>query len=161
MSGWSDEEDATLKQCIADRLSATEASDMLPNRSRNSCIGRAHRLGLNFNSEDKPAKPRAPRVRKPSKPPVPASEPIVEAAPVEPEREPEPEVREYGSVRFLDVRLDQCRWFPADHGAESLVCGEAVEPGHSYCAKHHARVYVPMSARNDKLKGKAHARAGH
>lgn len=160
MSGWTEDEDATLKQCIADLLSASETSDRLGGRSRNSCIGRAHRLGLHFGSEMQPSRPRLPRPRKPSKPPVPKAEPVIDAAPVALPA-PKPEPREYARVRFLDVRFDQCRWFPADHGAESLVCGQPVKPGHSYCAKHHARVYVPMSARNNSQKGKQHARAGY
>lgn len=46
---WTNREEEKLREVIAARLSASKAAGIL-RRSRNSCIGKANRLGLQFKS---------------------------------------------------------------------------------------------------------------
>jgi hypothetical protein len=48
------------------------------------------------------------------------------------------------TVSLLDARHDQCRWILAEHGPDGLAvfCGELVLRRTSYCAEHHAIVWI-------------------
>ena len=73
---WTNDMDAFLRRCIDDGMSFSEMAPAISTKfqtslSRNACIGRANRLGLQQSRKvkDKPARPRAPRI-------VPASLPV-------------------------------------------------------------------------------------
>ena len=50
---WTDEDDARLRQLIEEHLSYAQIGELV-GRSKGSCIGRAHRLGIH-NSKTKPS----------------------------------------------------------------------------------------------------------
>jgi len=77
------------------------------------------------------------------------------------------------SIDLLDARHDQCRWIEPNNQqpkrilvrnglrrAQSvtitpdvMVCGQTVQAGSSYCARHHAMVYVPVTASRAAING--------
>ena len=44
---------------------------------------------------------------------------------------------------LIDCERLHCRWPVDGGGAHLMVCGDAVQPGSSYCPRHHARAYAP------------------
>lgn len=170
---WDDRAIDRLVKLVADGNSAGTIGKEL-GISRNSVIGKAHRMGLSLG---KPAvsiveidetaaerKGRRKSVRKPSAPeivreaprPIRRTYPLASyPAPVEPA--PEPPVTFHAPVPvdgydLLDLRAGQCRYAITPHSAKvHRFCGEAVTPGKSYCVHHHARCttvgYVPVRMR--------------
>ena len=61
MFDWSEQEDETLKKLWADGLSAQAISDQMTGRSRNSVIGRVHRLALSGRKKTVSTQPRKTR----------------------------------------------------------------------------------------------------
>lgn len=157
---WDDRTIARLVKLVADGNSAGTIGKEL-GISRNSVIGKAHRLGLSFGKGipsmpeiDETAAERKERRKAVGKPSAPA--PVREApqptqrtyplasypAPVE--AAPEPPVDFHapvptGGYDLLDLRAGQCRYaITPDKAQVHRFCGEAVEPGKSYCPKHYA-----------------------
>lgn len=167
MTEWTDTEDALLKRYyITEGHSASYTATQIGNgRSRNACIGRAHRLGWMrpagigvANSKraanarqarqvrfapSLPRKPRAPR-----KPPV-AVAPLITVGtdghlPDMAFQQPEDIV----TIRFFDRTARNCAWpvGPVQEPGhmDMAVCGAAVvEEGRPYCARHQARSLAP------------------
>lgn len=140
MTPWSDEDDAKLREMIADRKSAAQAACALV-RTRNACIGRALRLGLRFNSKTiqnnwahdpdlidacgPEARLRRGRRQTPKLPVIetPAEEPAATGSP------------------------DGCKWIHGDVQAGGWTyCGHDVRLGTAWCPHHFARVYQAGSA---------------
>lgn len=134
---WTEEEDAALAKLwsegltfgvIAKRLAALPGGRK---RSRNACVGRAHRMGLRRPEKTlqnyKPARPRP--ARQPSPPRV---------RQVRVVQEPPPILPPIGAVCIVDAAPGTCRFITGDVKGAHRLCGH---PGEPWCAAHRALVY--------------------
>lgn len=145
MAGWTDEEDAKIRQWRKDRLSASQMAARLSGRSRNAVIGRISRLGLQYDSPDRynrSARQR-PKVQREARtaPPRPRA-PIVAVVPMPADRV----IRPAGAPRVTveTVESNQCRFVHGDPILEPntwTFCGEGKAPGMSFCEAHCSIVY--------------------
>lgn len=121
--------------------------------SRNSVIGKVHRLGMQIGnsknakghiSTGKPQKPVLTSSNKYRKPKV-KSKPVFEKAPI-----PQQRAEDIARKSFSELSENDCR-FPVNHPKDSDFgfCGLPQIPGSSYCAAHHARCWqsVPVKTR--------------
>jgi GcrA cell cycle regulator len=170
---WDDRTIDLLVKLVADGNSAGTIGKEL-GISRNSVIGKAHRMGLSFGKGipsmpeiDETAAERKERRKAAGKPSAP--EPVRETPqptrrtyplasypePVEAAHEPPVAFHApvpVGGYDLLDLRRDQCRYAITPHSAKvHRFCGEAVTQGKSYCEHHHAMCttvgYVPVRMR--------------
>lgn len=145
MFDWTPEAVKTLQDMLAADKSAAEISKVL-GTSRNSVIGKAHRLRLGFatrpNTKNKPAERKpvkfASSGRKPFVPPRRQFTLIKPVASVTPEAYTMPD--DCFRVDLMRLENHTCRW-PLDHDEEGrqLFCGapEAdLAAGRSYCPFH-------------------------
>jgi GcrA cell cycle regulator len=151
MTSWTADRTERLKKLWADGVSGSEIGEEL-HCSRNSVIGKVHRLGLPERAKHpkpgpKPGKPRTPKpgrltvkgtgfVAKLFAQPSPA--PLIEAPPLIVDG-PQP-----GRCSILDLTSTTCRWIVGDSKKplEAIYCG--VEPwGCGYCATHLRRALTP------------------
>jgi GcrA cell cycle regulator len=158
MTPWTEKEDAILIDCIKKGLSFYQASLTL-DRTRNSCIGRAHRLGIGEGWQGhlerlSAAKSTRPKIDKPprAKLPVRKEKPVKAEARFAPPQtkpvEPLPAAfvrREDGQgVPLLDLKHDQCRWPLCEfHEVATHFCGAKADEGHSWCGAHRQLAYAP------------------
>ena len=143
---WSDERVATLKSLWLDGLSASQIAGRLGGVTRNTVIGKAHRLGLGGRAA--PANPaRAPRLR--------AARPARRTCPARPQRPAAPAVATSAASTAPEgpglvddlARLPAhaCKWpigDPKDAGFS--FCGRAADG--RYCATHEAAGVRPGAA---------------
>lgn len=138
--GWSPERDAALTQLWADRnLSAAEIGRRL-GITKNSVVGRSHRLRLPARQSPVMRKPDTRETKRPnpevSRPP-PLKELVVQfvpavTLPLRPTAMPEPK-----TVRH------PCSWPIGNPGTPGFAfCGAAAKPGRPYCEEHCQRAYV-------------------
>lgn len=131
---WTDDRVVLLIKLNADGLSRSEIADELgPDFTRNSVIGKLHRLGVDPPMRQKrrykPAS-RAPRINM-KKPPTPKPQPFFEI------------VRDLPTLDSYPCSLQElsdntCRWpmgEPSEPGFH--FCGGVPKSGSSYCACHH------------------------
>ena len=124
-----------LKTLWTEGYSASEVGAFL-GVSRNSVIGKLHRLGLT-GMQRRRTRPKGssaprlvappPRVRKP-KPIAPLLTSIEQVS-------KEPVI---GSFTLMDLKFGSCRW-PSDGDGPWTFCGAPQEFGSSYCLEHHRR----------------------
>jgi GcrA cell cycle regulator len=172
MTLWTEKEDAILIDCIKKGLSFYQASLTL-DRTRNACIGRAHRLEISLPqgiradtfeqripAPRRVAKAAAPKPAKPNPGQFPRMANLLVL--FEPKKPSQAfRSREKGEgVPVLKIKAGQCRW-PLSAFAEATThfCGEPSVEGHSWCAGHKALAYAPRSTRppmseEEKLKRK-------
>jgi GcrA cell cycle regulator len=117
--------------------------------SRNSVIGKIHRLGLSHKYR-RPRK-RAPRMRTKAKPArLLETTEQVSNPPEMPQMRQDlrhlPEEPRRGSFDLLDLKLGQCRY---PHGDEHFTfCGAPVADGYPYCLEHAELCYnKPVAVR--------------
>jgi GcrA cell cycle regulator len=132
MSQWQPEEDELLRQLFRAGKTFGEMPPFFKGRSRNACLGRCQRLGLERvtppRCHKRSVKVAAPKVRKPV---------VMLADPALSERVP--------TINLTD---DHCRWPVGDPGEPDFAhCGRKPRPGSPYCETHHAVAYMPSSAR--------------
>jgi GcrA cell cycle regulator len=147
-SHWTEERTAELKRLVAAQLSASEiAKAMGDGLTRNSIIGRCHRLGLELGGARQvfARQPKAtPKPLKTSKaarlfvgswgacpeiipghvPPT----PVADLVPL--------------NIPLADIGAFQCRWVTSQEPA--LFCGHRAEVG-SWCPTHRAIVFTPRT----------------
>lgn len=113
---WTAEDDELLRVSIESGMTAQKISELL-GRTRNSVIGRAHRLDFTFKSSN------APKEQKPKK-----------------KKQVKLICEEHVSLAtaLIDLRYDQCKW-PLD----TSFCENQRRPGQSYCPEHHKMSYRP------------------
>ena len=143
MSVWNAEHD----QFIRDNRGALSAEQIAKKINdlfgwaitRNSVIGRSHRLGLpNIKPVPKPKLPKAPRIAGEYKArKAPTKQFISPPVPVEPM-----------NVLFSDLHPFHCREIVGQDGFESLSCGHPKIENSSYCRWHHAVNYTTPVARS-------------
>ncbi len=146
---WTSEEDAALRLHIADRLSASQIATTLGNgRSRNSIIGRAHRLGLSVNSvrkvKGKRKRKRNRRFNRGGSTPeqrATAWDEYLKASDLPPDQSERP-------VRLLNLKPWSCRWPLGDPQSDDFrFCGDRKHGRHSYCARHCNVAFLPLPPR--------------
>jgi len=170
---WTKERIERLKELWTEGLSASEiAAELGEGVSRNSVLGKAHRLGL-AQGERKGAS--MPRSRKPVRPPAPP--PVVELPPPDkpvpaeppPQNNPHPApmmsdrppaeaaelprreeavVPQSEGVTIMELRESTCRWPLGDPTTpEFRYCGGRAISGLPYCAHHSQLAYQPATER--------------
>lgn len=150
---WDDNKVALLKKLYHDGLSCSLIAARIGGISRNSVIGKIHRLDLPLRGHDANRAhrtPRKPTVRKPARPgrafgwlgqrPAKPSSTL----PVEPL--PHPHETDIPRVSFVDLGDAQCKFICTDEPkgpTEKQFCGQPRHPGLPYCADHARRCYGP------------------
>ena len=122
---WTDDKIKKLKKMWSAGKATTEIAKSL-GMSKNSIIGKVHRLDL-------PARPSPIK-----------SEPKVQkkAAP-----------KKSGFVRLIDLKINTCRWPIGDpKDADFHFCGEATVTGKPYCLEHCQEAYLNMVPEAEKKK---------
>ena len=145
---WTEDEDETLRRMANEGCSASQIGVAI-GRSRNSIIGRSHRMGIKLGAgaTAKPKKPRKPKVRwvdgaivRP-KPTQPVTNKFLEVFKAPPAANEEPQG---GGVEFMALGPNHCRWMIGDK-----YCGcQVIAYRKPYCA-HHAYIAkgAPSAAR--------------
>ena len=132
---WSDKENAELKRLWATGLSSAKIGKSM-GKTKNSIIGRAHRLGLPARpSPIRDAKSAAIRVEKPikPKPPILSELPVMKVLPA-----PEPVV-----APRRTFRKEECTWITGDVKKPGWYwCKEVAEPGKPFCSTHCKIAYM-------------------
>lgn len=155
---WSEKDDAILKKLVDAGYSSSQIALQF-SVTRNSVIGRCHRLGLklgvNRGASERAAKAVETRklnqgalkitlaaLRAPTPPPV-AIKPVpvkAEVIGLFPPVTETPVERSGSGVLFLDRTSFQCAWIDGDprrvSALELTCCGQKVVTGRSYCARH-------------------------
>lgn len=146
MSTWSEERVETLKQRVADGLSASQIGNEF-GVTRNTIMGKASRLGLRWLCLPRGyVRPATPRPRKPSitvnamllqrlaREKIAAAARAAMATDLPPDLSP-------CAIPFLKAGAEHCRWPLTEPTAGMLVCGAGKVAG-AYCARH-ARIAYP------------------
>ncbi len=161
---WTDEMVEDLKRMWKEGLTTGEIGKRL-NVSKNSIVGKVHRLGLSGRpspikkKEDSaaPAKPQ-PKTVAPKPVKTVKEEKIVapKPAPVE-KKQPEPvkeiftqpiipvapKIKHNGNLSLTDLDNHTCRWPIGDPKDDNFhFCGKKVRIGQTYCEEHVALAYV-------------------
>lgn len=166
-NAWSADEVEILRKLFAQGLSARAISQQVPGHSRNSVIGKMHRLGL--GKLDRPIKTAQAGRKKPARPKEkwghdgkgPNYVPPVKLI-VEPYEEPDMPVLEgdakLHSRQHRDLEPGMCQWPVYFEQGVQMYCACNTErlPGRfsTYCKTHKLASEVPQSERRSKYRGK-------
>lgn len=139
MTVWDEDTVALLKLLWADGLSGLQISEKIRGSTRNSILGKVHRLGL--MGRVRPAsfvarkrKPRALGEKPSSKPPYTRGRPKMSTPPVLLVESPLPPSCQ--PVTMMELRNHHCRWpIGQPAGPATLFCGDRRDVG-SYCRFH-------------------------
>ena len=157
---WTEERVELLKKLWAEGLSASRIAAELGGVSRNSVIGKVHRLGLSGRA--KSASASVPRQRKPrthqhmmriARSGVRGNTALAPMPVYETNLEPEPEVIENiipigQRCSILELNESTCRWPIGDpSAADFFFCGGKTAAGMPYCAYHSRLAYQPAADR--------------
>jgi GcrA cell cycle regulator len=157
---WTDERVELLKKLWADGLSASRIAAELGGVSRNSVIGKVHRLGLSGRA--KSASASAPRQRKPrvhqhmmrlARPGVRGNTALAPMQVFEVDVAAVPQVVENivpmgQRCSILELNESTCRWPIGDPSAvDFFFCGGKTIEGLPYCGYHSRIAYQPASER--------------
>jgi len=146
---WCLEEDKLLKRLRELGHSFSKIADLLPGRTKNSCIGRALRLDIPKGTNDgrprktshkrQPSKPIAKTRRSaPSFPP-----PLEESVPL-----PVVDLEKGQKITVLLLTSKTCRWPIDDPGTKDFCfCGHLPKTGSPYCDYHTGVAYHPSVRR--------------
>lgn len=165
---WDEARDARLRSWYAEGKTCSQIAALFGDCSRNSVIGRIHRIGLASRNPGIPRGFKFKRrlgVMRPTKtqnrtmpPPKfaatsPVSKPVPQTTDLDRLRivgemmraadtvfKPVIEMADYVGVSLLDLTPNCCRWPLNDppRGGEFLFCGAPKRTGSSYCDEHHA-----------------------
>lgn len=136
---WTKDEDDLLTSWWKEGATALAIGNRL-HRTRNSIMGRVHRLKLHGEGGQRPPrKPRAKETRKPQ--PLPPPVVAVQAEPVV--------VATYSPIPIQALRAWHCRSIVSEHGASdglALYCG-VPKAGVAFCSYHQSLYYAPAKPR--------------
>lgn len=150
---WTPERVERLKQLwAADYTAAEIAAIMGAGITRNSVLGKLHRIGGYTRSKHPRQAPSQKRIRrlKPSLAPVVACETISAAEPSFALGEPlpsKPQADTRTTIADLRFPISQCRWIDGEPTHDAQYCGARTRIGKSYCTEHHARLWAPRRRR--------------
>lgn len=150
--GWTDQMVEELRKMWKEGLTTGEIGKRL-NVSKNSIVGKVHRLGL--SGRPSPIKKKEEEVSAPAaeKSAKPAPEPVAVPA----KKKPEPELKSARSaapkycackgnkakVGLTELDNHTCRWPVGDPKDDNFhFCGKKVRIGQTYCEEHSAQAYV-------------------
>lgn len=169
MFEWNDDNTKTTVEMWKGGASAQLIANRIGNPSRNSVIGKLHRLGL--AQGDKAGQKSVTYVRRsPARPPKPRVSTITGRlsyqGPPKPRPEPLPPVHVDDVARVsavADLEPHHCRYPIGDPQSPDFgFCGHAAMPGSVYCQGHHARCWHPATPKRVKDHGQpAHFIAVH
>ncbi len=119
---WTDENVQKLKKMLANGKSAREIAEELGGISRNSVIGKAHRIGVSAQNEKKKVKPASPTKEVKKK--------------TESSAKPTNQVIHISQATSRSSE-NNCQWPIGDPGtSEFRFCSEFAKPGRPYCSEH-------------------------
>jgi GcrA cell cycle regulator len=147
---WTDQHVERLKQLNADGLSRSQIAGQLGEGfTRNSVIGKLHRLGI--DGPPRSSKPRyKPASRRKRKPAKPRFIPIIEIVHDGQELDSYP-------CSLQELSDNTCRW-PMGEPSEAgfHFCGGVPQSGSSYCASHHRIAHQKPQLRGHfRLRGQS------
>ena len=157
---WTDDRVELLKKLWSDGLSASQIAAELGGISRNSVIGKVHRLGLSGRAKSPSAS--VPRQRKPrshgtlmriARPGIRGNTALAPLHSYEPELEPEPELIENivpigQRCSILELTECKCHWPIGDpSSSDFFFCGGKTIEGLPYCGYHSRIAYQPAADR--------------
>jgi GcrA cell cycle regulator len=157
---WTDDRVELLKKLWGDGLSASQIAAELGGISRNSVIGKVHRLGLSGRAKNPSA--TVPRQRKPrshgtlmriARPGIRGNTALAPLQSYEPELEPEPELIENiipigQRCSILELNEGKCHWPIGDpSSSDFFFCGGKTIEGLPYCGYHSRIAYQPAADR--------------
>ncbi len=147
-----------LKELINKKHSASEVAKIMGGTTRNAVIGKAHRLGLEFNGSTGTKKHAREAKEKPVKK-------------IDPPKIIYPEIQDKTKiadcvkrsevfqlqpgeayVSFIDHKDSQCRCIKELDGKVVGFCAKPAEPGSSYCKEHGERFVRLLVNKNVRLK---------
>lgn len=149
---WAPDDEDTLRRMWAEGFSGAEIGRIV-GRSRNSVIGKAHRLGLSMRTGH--AKRKAAKVNRPKEKRglrIASTKPLIVYSTPRPIKLEVPPMEKPVSlkIQLMDLKVGrvECRWI--DGEPTSGFCGhkvppEVVERGLSYCMYHFAIAYPPRA----------------
>jgi hypothetical protein len=161
-NAWTDADDARLRELVAENLSYAAIGGLM-GRNKNSCIGRAHRLGIHTRdtkpiSVKKVKKDVAKAVVKLFPPkPAPAPEPVIPKAPAPAQdnnpqpryEQPEASTTPFGKPRTLmGLKPHHCRFPVGERDGQHLFCCGKRDGMRPYCVEHAALSYRPDTRQN-------------
>ena len=148
---WTDERIATLRRLWGDGLSASQIAGRFGDVTRNSIIGKAHRLGLSgrATSAKPPKKFREASAYRKAAQPRPTPKVTVKSLIKQFREDPEvlamlarPAVDDVPKIlSTADLETHHCRWIPGEPGTG--YCGEHKADGLPYCKRHAVLAYAP------------------
>ena len=142
---WTDEQIEILRKGCADGLSYQAISNLIPVFSRNACIGKAKRLGL--NSGYNPNATRSSGARSPKRQRrrnfggVWGGYPKIKPEAYQPRIVETPPSLQ---LTILEIRDGQCRYIAGD---DHLCCGHPIYRNRPYCEAHCSLVYMSPDER--------------
>lgn len=149
---WTADEDRKLTELWAEGLPGTKIGDAL-GKSKNSIIGRAHRLGLPLRRQswriypklaERAQSKRKKDIKAKANRPVPPKLWVRKVPPQKPVVFTEPPSLK---VPFVHVQTNQCRFIKGDVRLGATFCGHPVE-AHMFCQFHHRLCYRSPDARS-------------
>lgn len=153
---WTDEMIAELKVLWDKGMTTGEIGKKL-NVTKNSVVGKVHRLGLDGrpspikrkNEEvEKPVAEPVKKIEHQKQPATPKIEHKLEAVKIEPiKATPKKELtpQKEGNVSLVELGNHSCRWPIGDPKDEGFhFCGKKTKAGQTYCEEHSAVAYVKM-----------------
>ena len=139
---WTPQDDQVLREISGSGQPARIAADIL-GRSRNSILGRAHRLNISFGREFSYKQPANDhRVDKPIKVKKPRNRPAKETLIYPLHEMPEAAITPYGQPReLLDLEPHHCRWACFEiEGTHQFCCADRML-SKPYCVEHQLIAY--------------------
>lgn len=151
--GWSLEEADFISKMWKMGNSASQIGEMI-GRTRNSIIGKIHRLGVNRVSSNKELReiaPQAHRLKRIRPKPRPQPQPKLPSAeilsfPPRPSPEPIGGISTENAKPWLQRRAFQCCYPVSGSGADTMSCCTPTG-GHTYCPGHQKVMYAPALKR--------------
>lgn len=129
---WTKEEDAFLRHCITEKMSAGQIAKVMPGRSRNAIMGHVFREKIKLhNTRPDSVKLKLKGIKKPLRK-KPERIPFKESIYIESNvfSSPTPNM-----VKLYDLKSGQCVC-PIHQGHLIMFCGSDVLEGYPYCQEH-------------------------
>lgn len=140
--GWSEDRTQRAVKLWAEGYSAAQIAKELGGVTRNSVIGKIHRLGL---ARKAPRAPKQARVRPPRRTQAYAKPKLQPTPPA-----PEP-LSPMFKVSLLQLNAYTCRYPIGDpQDADFTFCGRTSSPDHPYCIGHSALCFQPVKPRQKR-----------
>jgi GcrA cell cycle regulator len=157
---WTDERIETLKALYDERLTASQIAKRLGGTTRNSVIGKCHRLGLTGKTYERPVRTTRPqRIRETDRrAALTLASPECDAEPeaTEPDTPFEPGTGRGPAAAVETLHPEQCRFpigDPVLEPADFHFCTRRKDGQSPYCAAHHKTCLTPGKPLQPRHKG--------